>query len=122
MFLNLLSSGIYFSDTFEPIAKWLTVGIIGAILLGYLITFLANKSLAKTFIKKASVGFIFYALVLGIFMLVLEILKKFDTAYLEENWVSLDVISFVLIPLLVTLSLSLIGGVTIFVLTKNNRH
>lgn len=115
--LNLLSSE-YLSDTFEPIAKWLTIGIIVAVLLAWLITFLVSKPNATAFIKKATIGFVFYALVLGIFMLVLEILKKFDTAYLEENWVSLDVISHVLIPLLSTLIVALIGGITIFVLTK----
>lgn len=118
MLFNLLSSA-YLSDTLEPIAKWLTIGIVAAILIGYLITFLVNKDLSKVFIKKSAIGFIFYALALGIFLLILEISKKFDVAYLEENWVSLDVIKYVLVPLLVTLSVALVGGITLFVLVKN---
>lgn len=130
---NLLSSDIYLSDTMEPISKWATIAIASAILIAYLGFLavrliaslcknqeLADKSLkgSKPFIKYSAICFFFYALVLGIFLLVLEILKKFDTAYLEENWVSLDVVKFVLVPLLTTLVIALIGAITIFVLTK----
>lgn len=128
---NLLSAErVYFSDTFEPVAKWLTIGLIGAILLVYLsmvlVEFLKKlhrvdeNKLSNKFIKGALIFFVFYALALGILLLVLEIMKKFDTAYLEENWVSLDVIGYVLVPLLITLSLALIGAVVFFILTKLN--
>lgn len=129
---NLLLSG-YLSDLVEEPAKWLTIGLLGALLLVYLVMLLtcliaklldnevfAQKtlSLSKKFLKTAGIGFVFYALALGIFLLVAEIMKKFDTAYLEENWVSLDVVSHVLIPLLATLVIALIGGITLFVLSK----
>jgi uncharacterized membrane protein len=129
---NLLLSG-YLSDLVEEPAKWLTIGLLGALLLIYLVMLLtcliaklmdnevfAEKtlSLSKKFLKSAGIGFVFYALALGIFLLVAEIMKKFDTAYLEENWVSLDVVSHVLIPLLATLVVALIGGITLFVLSK----
>ena len=129
---NLLLSG-YLSDLAEEPAKWLTIGILGALLLVYLIMLFAhliakligNEVFAKKclchsnkFIKSAGIGFVFYALALGIFLLVAEIMKKFDTAYLDENWVSLDVVSHVLIPLLATLVITLIGGITLFVLSK----
>ena len=117
MFYNLLASA-YLADTFEPIAKWLTIALLGATVIALTLVFFLKKDCFKKITSKVCIGFFVYALVLGIFLLVLEITKKFDTAYLEENWVSLDVIYYVLLPLLITLCLGLIGGITIFVLSK----
>lgn len=129
---NLLSSA-YLSDILETPAKWLTVGILGVLILVYLGTLLValvckikgNESFyqktmdfSKKYLKFAGIAFVFYALVLGILLLVAEIAKKFDTAYLEENWVSLDVVSHLLIPLLITLCIALIGGITLFCVSK----
>ena len=129
---NLLSSA-YLSDILETPAKWLTVGILGVLILVYLGTLLValickikgNESFyqktmdfSKKYLKFAGIAFVFYALVLGILLLVAEIAKKFDTAYLEENWVSLDVVTHLLIPLLVTLCIALIGGITLFCVSK----
>ncbi len=114
---NLLLSE-YLSDLAEEPAKWLTIGVVGILLLLLLVTFICKKEIFGQTAKHALIAFVFYALALGIFLLVAEILKKFDTAYLEENWVSLDVVSHVLIPLLATLVIALIGGITLFVLSK----
>jgi len=132
MFYNLLASE-YLSDKMEPIAKWLTIGILGALVLTFLAIMIVKfiysatknqekqekvSSLSKAFLKWSGLFFVFYALALGILLLVLEIAKKFDTAYLEENWVSLQVVTHVLIPLLVTLALSLVSGIILFVIAK----
>jgi thiamine transporter len=129
---NLLSSA-YLSDILETPAKWLTIGVLGALVLVYLATLLialfarlANNesfyqttmNFSKKFIKFSGIAFVFYALALGILLLVTEIAKKYDTAYLEDNWVSLDVVTHLLIPLLVTLSIAFIGGITLFTVSK----
>ena len=103
--LNLLSPN-YLIDTLEPYAIWVTVGIVGALILASLVIFLSKKELFKKVVKRLSIAFFFYALLLGIMMLVLELFKKYDVAYLENKWVSLKVINLVFIPLLVTLGLT----------------
>ena len=114
---NLLLSG-YLSDALETPAKWLTIGVLGGLLILLIVTFFINKENFTKTAKCCLITFVFYALALGILLLVTEIMKKFDTAYLEENWVSLDVISHVLIPLLVTLVITLIGGIILFITAK----
>lgn len=129
---NLLLSA-YLSDVVEEPAKWLTIAVLGALVVTYLVMLccyavarfsgnneFAEKSLnvSKGFLKKAGIGFVFYALALGIFLLSAKIAKKYDAAYLEKNWVSLSVVTHVLIPLLVTLTVALIGGIVLFVVSK----
>lgn len=119
MFTNLLSSEkIYFSDTLEPISLWLTIGFLCAVVLTLAVCFFTDRESLDKVAKNALIASIFYALVLGIVLLVAEICKKFDLAYLENNWVSKDVIFYVLIPLLACLSFALIGAFTLFVLGK----
>ena len=106
--INLLLSSepVYFSDTFEPFAIWGTVGIVGALLISWLIIFFTKKEIAGKVGKNMLIGFIFYALALGIFLLVLEITKKFDSAYLENNWVSKDIINYVFFSYILILFIS----------------
>ncbi len=114
----LLSSKVYLSDTLETPIKWLTIALAIAFVVCVIVAIsLKNEGFTK-FVKNLAIGLVLYALALGVLLLVLEIQKKFDVAYLEENWVSLDVISHVLIPLLVTLTIALVGGITLFVLSK----
>ena len=119
MLLNLLSSEkVYFSDTLEPISLWLTIGAVCALLLTLIVCFFTHRDIIGKVSKCAVISFTFYTLILGIIFLVAEISKKFDLAYLENNWVNKDVITHVLIPLLVTLIILLIGGITLFILNK----
>lgn len=119
MFNLLLSSEpIFFSDAIEPYAIWGTVGIVAALLIGYLIVLFTKKDIASKVAKNMLIGFIFYALVLGILLLVAEIFKKYDSWYLEDNWVSKDIVSHVFLPLLVTAFLALGTTITLFVLSK----
>ena len=121
MLLNLLTSEkIYFSDTLEPISLWLTVGFILAILLSVVVCFFINKDKVAEVAKCGLVAFIFFSLVLGATLLIAEITKKYDLAYLENNWVSKDVITHVLLPLLICISFSLIGGIVLFILSKKD--
>ncbi|MBQ7339783.1 MAG: energy-coupled thiamine transporter ThiT [Clostridia bacterium] len=121
MLLSLLSAEkVYFSDTLEPISLWATIGFVVALALTLLISLIIKKESFSSVAKCSLLAFVFYALVMGITLLVAEILKKFDTAYLEENWVSLDVIYYLLLPLLITLFIALVGGIVAFILSKKD--
>ena len=116
MFFNLLA--VYSIDKFEPIAKWLTIILASALILTVLVVFLVKR---ENFIKSAKIccfAFIVYALILGVVMLVLEILKKYNLEYLESKWVNEKVLTMVLFPLLSTVLAFLVSAVIIFVLTK----
>ena len=117
MNFNLLSS-VYLADTFEPVAKWLTIGFICALAITWIITFFVKKEISGKVAKCQLIALVFYALALGIFLLSIEIAKKYDTAYLDEKWVSRDITTYVFLPLLVTLILALLGAVAIFIVTK----
>ena len=120
MFNNLLLSSekTYFSDTFEPFAIWGTVAIFGAILVALILAFIIKREIFASLLKKLLFSFIIYALVLGIFLLVLEILKKYDSDYLDENWVNKDIITKVFLPLLITAIISLCSAITLFIVSK----
>ena len=116
MFFNLLA--VYSIDKFEPIAKWLTIILASVLILAVLVVFLVKR---ENFIKSAKIccfAFIAYALILGVVMLVLEILKKYNLEYLESKWVNEKVLTMVLFPLLSTVLAFLVSAVIIFVLTK----
>ncbi len=114
---NLLSPN-YAIDLAEPYLIWGTVAIVAALILTGLIIFLVNSELFKKYIKIATISFVFYALVLGIVALTLEILKKYNAVYLEENYVSTDIIPYVLIPLLISAFIFLISGAILFFIVK----
>lgn len=118
MFNLLLSS--YMFDTLEPIAKWISIGVVGTMIISLIIIFFSKKeSFSKSELVKTVGGVaVFYAVVMGIVLVVLEMAKKFSTDYLEENWVSQNIIPFVFIPVLSTLVLTLIGISTLFIISK----
>lgn len=118
--INLLLSSepVYLSDIFEPFAIWGTVGIVGALLISWLIVFFTKRELAGKVGKNLLIGFIFYALVLGIFLLILEITKKFDSAYLDKNWVSKNIVYYVFLPLLITTVVALGCAIMLFIVSK----
>ena len=124
---NLLTT--YLVDSLEPFAKWISIGIFGLFALTLLVVAIYNqicKSKGKPYdqesfiklFKTFVVILVIYSLIVGITMLALEIMKKYDTAYLEEKWVNLEVIKLVFIPLLITLVLALAYAITLFVLSK----
>lgn len=115
---NLLAG--YAADAFEPYAIWITIGIFGALFVAGIIIALCKKDFFKTFLKFAIGGFFAYALVVGIIMLIFEIVKHYDPAYLDENYVSKEIITYVFIPILVTLVLTLFNGIILLIVSKNN--
>lgn len=129
--MNFLLLNSYLIDKIEPFAKWITVGLFALVVISLIalavIDAVKNKKsqtknsnlLASTY-KKIVIPFFFYALVLGLLLLVLELVKKFSNSYLEDNWVNKDVINLVLIPLIITIALTLIVSTILFVLSKKN--
>ncbi len=108
----------YAIDAFEPYAIWVTVGIVGALLLAGLIVYLTAKNIFAKYVKTAALSFFIYALVLGIALMIMEITKHYDAEYLDDNYVSKDIIPYVFVPILITLFLTLAGTFTMFVLSK----
>ncbi len=129
--MNFLLLNSYLIDKIEPFAKWITIGALGVLIVALITLAIidaikkkkAQKDsfLVKTTIKPMALGFFFYALILGIALLVLELSKKFSSEYLDENWVNKDVISLVLIPLVITLILTLGCSITLFLLSKSGK-
>ena len=117
--LNLLSSN-YLFDTLEPIAKWISIGVLGAIIISLIIVSLCKIEVnAKTkVIKTLGAVAVFYAIVMGIVLVVLEMMKKFSDSYLDKNWVSQNIVPLVFIPVLTTLVLTLIGLTILFIIGK----
>ena len=109
---------IYAIDAIMPYAKWATVIIVAVMLGAGLVFAFTAKDFLKKYLKYALSFLIIYALAVGIIMLILDIVKHYDPAYLEENYVNADVATHVLIPLLVTLSITLVGAIVLTVIGK----
>ena len=118
--LLLAEEPVYLMDTVEPYIIWGTVGLVAALLLAGLMVFLYK--MFKSYAKAALVLFIFYALIAGIFMLVLDIIKHYDPAYLEENYVNADIVPYVFVPAVVTLGLTLISAAVLFIVAAKKRE
>lgn len=117
MFPSSLLAGYAF-DAAEPVALWLTVAIVAAIIIAGLVLFFAKRSVFTKYVKYGVLAFAAYALVLGITMLALQLAKRTNPAYLEDKWLNADVINYVLVPLLVVFAYALICGVVLFIISK----
>ncbi len=113
---SLLTSYAY--DVLEPVAKWLTVAVLAAMIIAGIILYFAKREVFGKYLKYGVFSFFAYALVLGILMLILQLIKRTDPNYLEDKWLNADVISYVLVPLLVLFAFVLLGGIILFVISK----
>ena len=120
MLTNLILDPVYLIDTLEPIIKWVAIGLLIGTLITLLVVYLTDKNIFVNVAKKTLIALSLIALIVGIALLIMEISKKYDVAYLENNWVSLDVIPYVFIPVLTTLCFALILGVIYFILAKKD--
>lgn len=103
---NLMST--YLIDRLEPYAKWITIAVLAVALISIIVLFFIKQSNSVKLIKIISICAFIYLLSVAILLLSLEIAKKYSTAYLQDNWVNLQVIKLVFVPLVVALSLILI--------------
>lgn len=115
---NLLLSP-YLADVLEVPSKWIFIGLFACLILTLLIAFFVGKFGAKKVVKFSTITALFIAIVLGIVLLVAEICKKYDVAYLTDNYVSLKVVPLVFIPVVATLFIALCFGITLFILSKS---
>ena len=117
MICNLLTS--YVIDVFLPIAKWIVIGVISAvIILGVLFYFLKKDGFGK-FSKTAILGIFSFLLVIGLACLIMEIGKSFSLSYAEENWLDRKaLITYVLIPISIFIVLLLLSAVVLFIVSK----
>lgn len=119
MYLNaLLSDGLYAFDAAEPVALWLTVGFVCALLLTGILLYAFKREHFAPFAKYGGIAFAFYTLALGITLLVLNIAKRTDQAYLDENYLNGEVIPLVLLPLCVLFAVALVGGAALFIAAR----
>ncbi len=108
MLQNLLADTEYLVDSAEPIVKWLSIGLVIALVLAGIVLFFVKRDAVMTYVKWAILGFFIYALVIGILMLILEIVKEFSTTYSADNWLDREAtISYLLVPLLVFFAVTL---------------
>ena len=114
--LHLLS--VYAVDTAEPIVKWTTIAIVAGLFIAGIVLLFTKKELFSKLFKPAAYGLVIYAAIIGILMLSLEIAKHYDPQYLEDNWVSNDIVNYVFIPGLITAILILASAVSLFFISK----
>lgn len=118
MFPNLLSAANAI-DKFEPVAKWLTIGIVAALLVTGVVLFFADKAAFKTYFKYALTELFVYLLVIGVLLFALDVAKHYSDEYAEENWLDKDMlIRFVLVPLCVFAVVALLSLAAFAVLGK----
>lgn len=114
--MNLLAKQ-YLIDQVTPYVFWITLALFLTLLCVTCVGFFAKKRALKTTFVCVAV-FTVYALVVGIFLLSLDVYKHFNQEYLGENYVDKSVVYLVLIPIIITLSLALISAVTLIILGK----
>lgn len=108
---SLLST--YAVEAFEPVAKWLTIGLFAALLIGGAVLFFCKRSAFAKFVKGALLGAFVYLLALAVLFFALDIAKNYSDSYAEKNWLDKRMlVKFVLVPLLVFSALCLIGTLT----------
>ncbi len=109
-------------DTFEPIAKWLALGCALAVLVAGVLVFFLKKDNFKKYAKLSLYTLFVFLLVLGITCLVMEICKKYSTAYADENGIDPSVIAkYLLIPITCLLITMLASAIAIAVTQKKSK-
>ena len=110
---DLLSGGTYFIDTFSEIAKWIAVGAISVAVITAIIVYFLKRSVFTVFLRRTLFLLTTVAILLGITLLVADIAKHYDAAYLEDNYVSREIIGLVLLPSVITLFTAFAAAVTL---------
>lgn len=123
MFYNLLSQ-TFAIDLVEDYLIYGTLAIFGVLFIAGVVLAIISKVKKNTlflkYLKVAGISFLIYALIVGVSALVMETVKHYNAGYLEENYVSKDIIPFVFVPAIITIVLFLISAVTLLILNKLN--
>ncbi len=117
--LNLLST--YAIDLILPIAKWIVIGAVGAVIISLVLVYFLKKDFFSKFSKIILLSLFFFLLIIGLICLIAEITKSFSFEYAEENWLDREaLINYVLIPLSCFLFILLASAVAIFIVAKKS--
>ncbi len=123
MFYNLLSQ-TFAIDLVEDYLIYGTLAIFGVLFITGVVLAIISKAKKNTlflkYLKVAGISFLIYALIIGVSALVMETVKHYNAGYLEENYVSKDIIPFVFVPAIITITLFLISAVSLLILNKLN--
>lgn len=120
MFHSLLAN--YAFDTAETVVLWLTIAVVGALVLAGLVLFFANRNIFANYVKYGILAFLAYALITGITMLALQLAKRTSPDYLEDGYLNADVINYVIVPLLVLFAVVLVCGIVLFIVDKKKHE
>lgn len=112
----------YAIDGFEPIAKWLALGVVIATLIVGIFIFATQRTLFPKFVKYATFGLFVFFLVLGLSCLIMEICKKYSQSYADENGIDpLIIAKYLLIPITCLLFLLLASAITLAIAQKKSK-
>ncbi len=118
MFNLILCAKAYAIDTFQPIATWLTIGILATLVIAGVIIYALNFTLLKKYAKYATLSFVVYAILIEITLLIMDLYKHYNSEYLEENWINSDILIYVFLPILITLSVFVLCFIANAVINK----
>ena len=113
---NLLSN--FAIDTFEPIAKWLAIGVVSLALVVGLLTFFVKKKLFLKIIKPMIFSLFVFLLVIGLTLLGMDIAKEYSESELGSK--PMDTAKYLLIPFASFLFLILISTMIITIVYKKS--
>lgn len=111
----------YAFDAAESVILWATVAVLAAVIVAGVSVYFAKRAVFPAYLKYSVLGFTAYALVSGIIMLVLQLVKRTDPEYLQDKWLNADVTGFVIIPLLAAFCAALFCGIAMFVVYNKKR-
>ena len=120
MLFNVLSESAAVVDVLKPIAFYVTIGILSALVIASFVVFFVRREFFKKFLNAAIFSFFVYALAFGVVLLVFDVIKHYDAAYLDENYVSRDVVFYILLPALFTVFFTLVTVVLAFWKSKKD--
>ena len=118
MFNLIMCAKTYAIDTFQPIATWLTIGILTTLVIVGVVIYALNFTMLKKYAKYATISFVVYAILIEITLLIMDLYKHYNSEYLEENWISSDILVYVFLPILISLCVIVLSLITNAIINK----
>lgn len=116
---NLLSPAGDLLKASAPVLLWITVAVLALIIISGIIVFFCARNSFGTFVRYELFAFLIYSLVTGIFMLSLNIAKYYGA---DGEYAGKNVVSYVFIPIVITLALILVFAITAFTAYKKQNE
>ena len=119
MLFDLLSQ-TYLIDAIEPLLIYVGIAFFAIIVVIGVICALVSKENFSYVLNKLLFALFIFSLIMGGAFLVLKLSKKFDGEYLKDSYVDKSIITLVLIPLVITLFITLCGALINYVASQKN--